>query len=82
MWTAWAWFINLHKGDRLGFRVQGPNGDTLLQQTSNGVDHSKASYSAYFGKSDPPAPGAYRVTVGLIRGGEVIIQKTKTVTVN
>ncbi len=82
LWIAWAWFINLHQGDQINYRVQGPDGNILLQQTSKAIDHSKATYSAYFGKSKSPAPGDYEVTVGLIRDGAAIIEKSKTVTVN
>jgi hypothetical protein len=79
--VGWGWFINLRGGDRIRFRILGPDGEVFAEQTTAPLERAKATYSAFAGRRVAPEPGAYEVTVGLLRDGETVIEKTKRVVV-
>jgi murein DD-endopeptidase MepM/ murein hydrolase activator NlpD len=79
--VGWAWFINLHKGDRVRVRVAGPDG-VLVDNTSEPLERTKADYSAYAGKRGAPKPGDYVVDAALIRDGAALIERRVVVTVD
>lgn len=79
--VAWGWFANLDAGDRISIRMEGPEGTTIIEHTSDRIERTKADFSAYAGKRGAPAPGRYKITVSLLRDGRSLIERTKTVTV-
>lgn len=79
--VAWAWFINLRQGDRIRLSIAGPDGGTIVDQTSEPLDRTKASYSFFAGKRGAPPAGAYRVGAMLLRGSETVIRRDDIVDV-
>jgi hypothetical protein len=78
-YVGWAWFINLHEGDRVLVSLTGPDGQQIAANRSDPMDHSKADYSAFAGKRGAPKPGSYQVKVGVERDGAMVVEKTETV---
>jgi hypothetical protein len=65
--VAYAWVINLKKGDTLKVVLSGP--DSIIAENQEQLDRNKAQYLLFAGKKKPPngwPPGTYqaRVTVG------------------
>jgi len=75
--VGWAWMINLRRYDRIFIAVTTPAGDVFAQQTTEAMDRPKASYSAYAGKQGAPSPGAYGLTVMLIRDGKPVYKRSE-----
>jgi hypothetical protein len=76
--VGWAWFINLHEGDRVVISLAGPDGLEVAANRSEPMDRSKASYSAFAGKKGAPQPGRYTVRAGIERGGATVAEETGT----
>lgn len=77
--VVWAWIANLRGGDRLRFTMADPDGQMLVDTTTEALDRNKAVYSAYSGKRGSPKPGSYAIGLEVIRDGKVIIEKKTTV---
>jgi hypothetical protein len=75
--VGWAWFINLHQGDRIRITLRGPDGAVIAEQTSEPMERHKADYSAYSGKRGSPEPGIYRTTASVLRNERVVTERTK-----
>ena len=71
--VGWAWFINLRKGDKIRYTLEGPQGQ-ISQNTTKPFEKWKASYSGFSGKRTSPTKGEYRLTTELLRNGETIEQ--------
>lgn len=74
-------FINLKKGDRIGFTALGPSGD-LFDETAKPLDRDKATFVAFVGKKrgeDPWPKGHYDGRVTLIRDNGIIATNVVTV---
>jgi hypothetical protein len=80
--VAWGWLIKLRKDDRVRIRLTGPDGRILAEQATEPMDRTKASYSAYAGKRGSPPPGEYAVSVALVRGGQTVLERIATYTVD
>ncbi|HEY5816907.1 MAG TPA: M23 family metallopeptidase [Mesorhizobium sp.] len=79
--VGWGWFINLRQGDRVTVRLTEPGGAIVAEQTTQPMDHSKATYSAFAGKRGAPSPGDYEVYAAVIRDGKPVVEKRAIVTV-
>lgn len=71
--VGWAWFINLRKGDRIRFLLEGPNG-VISEITTDPLERKKASYSAFSGKRRTVEIGEYKLNTELLRNNEIIAQ--------
>ncbi len=71
--VGWAWFINLRKGDRIKFLLEGPNG-IISEITTDPLERKKASYSAFSGKRRTVEAGEYKLNTELLRKNKVIAQ--------
>jgi murein DD-endopeptidase MepM/ murein hydrolase activator NlpD len=80
--VAWAWFINMRAGDRIGFRLTAPDGSVVVEHVSDPVDRAKADYSGFAGKRGAPLPGVYEIKLALVRDGTAILEKTFPVTID
>jgi len=76
--VGWAWLQNLRRGDRISIEITGPSGDIFVSRTTEALDRPKAAYSAYVGKRGAPLPGAYAVTVRLMRNEEAVLAATES----
>jgi murein DD-endopeptidase MepM/ murein hydrolase activator NlpD len=73
-------FINLKKGDRVGFTALGPSGE-LFDESTAPLDRDKAMFVAFIGKrrgKDPWTTGRYDGRVALVRDGGVIATNVVT----
>jgi len=71
--VGWGWFINLRKGDKIHFKLEGPDG-LISENTTDALDRNKASYSAFSGKRRVATKGEYKLETKLLRNGETIAQ--------
>lgn len=70
--VLWADIFRVHAGDRLAFKITGPNGETVKEK-SFPIKDKKARYYAFLGSRSSKAVwpiGTYRGEVRLIRKGE------------
>lgn len=77
--VAYAWLINLQKGDQVLTKLSGPQG-TLAQSKSKPLARHKAQYVQYSGKKRPKGgwgAGLYVSEVAVIRQGERVLQHRK-----
>ncbi len=79
--VGWAWFANLHPGDRVRLLVR-VDDRMLVDYTAPALERWKADFVGYAGKSRAPAPGRYEVTVSLLREGKTALTRTRTLTVD
>ena len=73
--------INLRKGDVQSLSLKGPDG-LLAQNQSQALDHSKAQYQMFVGKTLTTAQwpaGTYTGTYMVTRDGKVVVTKTITI---
>ena len=78
---GWGWFVNLRKGDRIAFRLLAPSGAVFFEGEGEPAEGDKASYSAFAGRRRPPEPGPWRVTAEVLRGGQTVLSRTRTLAV-
>ncbi len=77
--VAYAWMINLQKGDRVLIQLTGPKG-IIASQTSKPLERRKAQYVQYAGKKRPKGgwgAGLYVSEVSVIRDGKRVMQHRK-----
>lgn len=77
----YARFINLKKGDKIGFNITSPQGE-LVKTISDPLERNKATYVAYSGKKRPNSgwqQGDYQGQVQLIRDGEIIVTQNQKI---
>ncbi len=77
--VAYAWLINLQKGDRVFTQLTGPKG-IVASDTSKPFTRHKAQYVQYSGKKRPKGgwrAGLYVSEVSVIRGGKRVLQHRK-----
>ena len=77
--VAYAWLINLQKGDRVLTQLTGPKG-IIATQTSKPLERHKAQYVQYAGKKRPKGgwrAGLYVSEVTVIRQGKRALQHRK-----
>lgn len=77
--VAYAWMINLQKGDRVLTQLTGPKG-IIASQTSKPLKRRKAQYVQYSGKKRPKGgwgAGLYVSEVSVIRDGKRVLQHRK-----
>lgn len=79
--VVWGWIANLKAGDRLRFTMADPNGQPLVDTTTEPLDRNKAVYSAYSGKRGSPMTGSYAIGLEIIRDGKALVEKKTTVSV-
>ncbi|MDB5555882.1 MAG: hypothetical protein JWL86_5866 [Rhizobium sp.] len=79
--VVWGWIANLKAGDRLRFTMADPNGQPLVDTTTDPLDRNKAVYSAYSGKRGSPMQGSYAIGLEVIRDGKAIVDRKTTVSV-
>ena len=76
---AYAWMINLQKGDRVLTQLTGPKG-IIASETSKPLNRNKAQYVQYSGKKRPKGgwrAGLYVSEVSVIRDGKRVLQHRK-----
>ncbi len=66
---GWVWYSNLHKGDRVYIKVEGPGG-FKTENLSKPLNRDKASWSGYAGKKRQPKTGEYKLTTYILRGDD------------
>ncbi len=77
--VAYAWLINVQKGDQVMTKLSGPQG-TIAKNTSKPFPRHKAQYVQYSGKKRPKGgwrAGLYVSEVALIRQGQRVLQHRK-----
>jgi hypothetical protein len=79
--VVWGWIANLKAGDRLRFTMTDPDGQPLVDTTTEPLDRNKAVYSAYSGKRGSPLSGSYAIGLEIIRDGKAIVDRKTTVNV-
>jgi hypothetical protein len=79
--VVWTWIANLKAGDRLRFTMTNPDGQPLVDTTTDPLDRNKAVYSAYSGKRGSPTPGSYEIGLAIIRDSKVIVDRKTTISV-
>ena len=75
--VAWAWFINLQKGDEISLQFSGPEGE-ISSSRLKALEQSKASYSAFTGRKLSPSPGEYQLRIAIENRGAEVFSDTKT----
>lgn len=75
--VAWGWAINAHQGDRMRIRIETGEG-VFSDNMSKPLANRKAATFNFAGRNRPPKPGPYKVTVSLLRSGQVIEKKSET----
>jgi murein DD-endopeptidase MepM/ murein hydrolase activator NlpD len=80
--VGWAWMINLNKGDQIRLRLDGPDGATLAENTTEPMDRHKATYSVFVGKRRTVVPGSYSLTAWLVRDGEEYEQDIRSMVID
>lgn len=76
--VAYVRAIDLDQGDEQVLVMRGPKGDVLAETRIPALDRSKAQYLIYVGRKRPAAgwaPGAYRATYTVTRGGKTVIRR-------
>ncbi|NNF76694.1 MAG: M23 family metallopeptidase [Rhizobiales bacterium] len=77
--VAYAWLINLQKGDKVLTQLTGPKG-IIASETSKPLNRHKAQYVQYTGKKRPKGgwhAGLYVSEVSVIREGKRVLQHRK-----
>ena len=77
--VAYAWLINLQKGDKVLTQLTGPQG-IIASETSKPLNRHKAQYVQYSGKKRPKggwSAGLYVSEVSVIREGKRVLQHRK-----
>ncbi len=77
--VAYAWLINLQKGDRVLTQLTGPKG-IIATETSKPLNRHKAQYVQYSGKKRPKGgwqAGLYVSEVSVIRQGKRVLKHRK-----
>ncbi len=77
--VAYAWLINLEKGDKVLTQLTGPKG-IIASETSKPLKRHKAQYVQYSGKKRPKGgwgAGLYVSEVSVIREGKRVLQHRK-----
>lgn len=80
--VGWGFAFGVRKGDRMVFSIDGPQGAVFRHEAVLDKDQAQAYRAA--GRRAPAGgwpPGAYRVSVELLRGGESLGRKEITVEV-
>ncbi len=81
--SKWIWtklnrkcsrLINLKKGDRIGFRIEGKDG-VLVKNTAKPMIEDQASWTGFAGRRRSLEPGKYSGEVALIRDNEIILHR-------
>lgn len=79
--VLWTRLINLRKGDRIGFRVDGPSG-TMVKNTIQPFERSQASWIGFAGRPQAiMAPGRYRGEVAIIRDRKIVLYRKVELTI-
>ena len=79
--VAWVWLANLKTGDRLRIGLSGPDGQRVVENTTEPLDKTKAVYFSYTGKKGGPDPGRYKVDVAVIRDGKPLVSRMREIEV-
>lgn len=76
--VAYVRVIGVRAGDRQGFRVTGPDGAVLVDQTDEELKADKILWLAYAGRRRPAAgwtSGRYRAAYRLTRAGGIVAER-------
>lgn len=79
--VGWVWMINLRQGDRIHLRLDGPDGRTVAENTTEPMDRNKATYSAFIGKRGAVSRGSFTLNAWVVRNGVEMERGAKTVRV-
>lgn len=79
--VAWAWFIDLDKGDVITISLSGADGAVIADLRSDPLDRAKAGYSAFTGRRMTVIPGQYHMQVRVLRGDKPIIDQSRELVV-
>lgn len=75
--VAWGWAINAHEGDQMRIVIENEAG-VFTDQTTKPRGRRSAAFFNFAGRNRTPEAGAYKVTVSLIRNGQVFETKADT----
>ncbi|WP_152048564.1 M23 family metallopeptidase [Aureimonas psammosilenae] len=75
---SWGWFADLEAGDQIRIRLEAPDGQTLIDHTSDGLIAPRAVHSQIAGRHRTVEPGTYRWQVSLLRKGAVIESRSQS----
>jgi hypothetical protein len=78
---AWLWAISLRKGDTVEITLAKADGTVLASGKTEPLDRSKATYSYFVGKKQPPEPGDYRATATIWRDGKAVREQAAAITI-
>ena len=79
--VVWVWLANLKSGDRLRIGLSGPDGQRVVETTTEPLDKTKAVYFSYTGKKGGPNPGRYKLEVAVIRDGKPLVGRMREIEV-